>query len=220
MVHFNGVCHFPLRILWWIIGGAIFNWTMWKSSCHKLCTWMVSLLHGSSNGTSSLLIMRSSCHTTCTWIASLQCHSFLESWCGKAPETSMFFPSWILWWYFKSLDREKSLATLCAIEWFLSSVIPFINLHLHLVTAQSAPLLSVVIWKTIVLSIAVWGVRGARFTTYNTNPVIIRIWTGKREIRDHINNLEVPRIPKSHNTCGLLQKPGRSIPPKLLDSLL
>ena len=65
---------------------------MWKSSSHKLCTWIVSLLHGSSDGTSSLLIMRSSCHTSCTWIVSLHCHSFHESWCGKTPETSMVFP--------------------------------------------------------------------------------------------------------------------------------
>ena len=56
-------------------------------------------------------------------------------------------------------------------------------------------------------------------TTYG-KPAPVRIWTGKREIWDHFNHLEVPRIPKSHNTCGFLQKPGRSWLSKLLDSLL
>ena len=78
LVH-NGVCRFPFWILWWIIGGAILNQTMGKSSCHKLCTWMVSLLHGSSNGTSSLLILKISCHTLCNWMASLQCDSLHQS---------------------------------------------------------------------------------------------------------------------------------------------
>ena len=117
LVHLNGVSSFPFWILWWIIGVAIFNQTMWKSSCYKLCNWMVSLLHGSSDGTSSLLIMRSSCHTSCTWIASLHCHSFHE--------LQWLFSSWILWWYFKSLDHEKLLPRLMHLNdfsplWFLS----------------------------------------------------------------------------------------------------
>ena len=76
MVHLNGVSRFPI---WWIFGVAIFNLTMWKSSCHKLCTWMVSLLHGSSNGTSSFLILKIPCHTLCNWMASLDCNSLHES---------------------------------------------------------------------------------------------------------------------------------------------
>ena len=75
-----------------------------RSSCHTLCIWMAFLqcdslhesspdvekllshlvhfidcfLHGSSGGTSTLLILRSSCHTLCNWIASLQCDSLHE----------------------------------------------------------------------------------------------------------------------------------------------
>ena len=82
---------------------------MWKSSCHIWCTSLVVSFMDPLIISLSLLIMRSSCHTSCTWIASLQCHSFLESWCGKAPETSMFFPSWILWCYFLYFDPEKLL---------------------------------------------------------------------------------------------------------------
>ena len=36
---------------------------------------MISFLHGPSDGTLSILILRSSCHTLCNWMASLQCDS-------------------------------------------------------------------------------------------------------------------------------------------------
>jgi hypothetical protein len=86
-----------------------------RSSCHTLCNWMASLqcdslhqsspdvekllshllhfngcfLQGSSDCTSSLLIMKISCHTLCNWMASLHCNSLHELWCGKTTETSL-----------------------------------------------------------------------------------------------------------------------------------
>ena len=42
-------------------------------------TWMVSFLHGPSEGTLSILILRSSCHTLCNWMSSIQCDSLPES---------------------------------------------------------------------------------------------------------------------------------------------
>ena len=57
---------------------------------------------------------------------------WIFTWCGKAPVTfgalQWLFPSWILWYYLKSL--WETLATLNALVWLLSSVIPFMNLHL------------------------------------------------------------------------------------------
>ena len=58
--------------------------------------------------------------------------SWIFTWCGKAPvrfgTLQQLFPSWILWYYFKSL--WEALATINALVWLLSSVIPFMNLHL------------------------------------------------------------------------------------------
>ena len=62
----------------------------------------------------------------------MQLPSWIFTWCGKAPVTfgalQWLFPSWILWYYFKSL--WEALATLYALEWLLSSVIPFMSRHL------------------------------------------------------------------------------------------
>ena len=87
----------PLKVLFCIL--------IQRSSCHTLCNWMAPilcdslhesspdvekllslLLHfngcflpGSSDGTSSLLIMKISCHTLCNWMAYLQCDSLHDS---------------------------------------------------------------------------------------------------------------------------------------------
>ena len=106
---------------------------MWKSSCHIWCTSMdVSFMD-------PLILLqvslRSSCHTLCTWMASLQCDSFHESSPGveKLLRLQWFFPSWTLWWYFKYVFGSwEALATLYAIEWILSSVIPFMLLVLYI----------------------------------------------------------------------------------------
>ena len=134
LVHLNGVCRFPFWIPWWIIGGAIFNQTMWKSSCHKLCTWMVSLLHGSSDGTSSLLILKISCHTLCNWMASLECDSLHDSSPGveKLLSYLVHFNGCFLhgssYHLFKSLDHEKLLPQFMHLNgfsplWFLSWIV-------------------------------------------------------------------------------------------------
>ena len=72
----------------------------------------------------SILILRCSCHTLCNWMASLQCDSLHES----SPDVEKllshlvhfhgFFPSLILWWYFKSLDHEKLLPHLMHLNCF------------------------------------------------------------------------------------------------------
>ena len=86
----------------------------WESSYHIWCTSTVVSFMDPLIISSNPMIMRSSCHTSCTWIASFQCHSFHASWCGKAPEISMVFPSWILWWYFLSiLILRSSCHTFC-----------------------------------------------------------------------------------------------------------
>ena len=153
--------------------------------------------------------MRRSCHTSCTWIASLHCHSFHE--------LQWLFSSWILWWYFKSLDHEKLLPHLMHLNgfsplWFLSWIVMWkSSWYFHGFFPSFLP--------SYVERLRIAQRCLMLRTTYG-KPAPVRIWTGKREIRDHFNHLEVPRIPKSHNTCGFLQKPGRSWLSKLLDSLL
>ena len=176
---------------------------MWKNSWD----FIGCFLHGSSDGTFKYFNPEKLLQhfVQLNGLSPVWFPSRFFTWCGKAP---VIFGA--LQWLFPScLGSWEALATLYAIEWLLSSVIPFMLLVLY-------------IQKTAVTMI--WlskqGVRGARFTSYDTNPVINRIWTGKREIWDHLGHLEVLRIPKSHNTCGLLKKPGRSIGSKLLDSLL
>ena len=66
------LCAFKWNLSW--VDGCSSN-LMLSSSCYNLCTWMASLLSGSSHVLSSNLIMGSSCHTLCTWMASLPCGS-------------------------------------------------------------------------------------------------------------------------------------------------
>ena len=51
------------------------SFALW-TFCHTLCTWMVSLLCGSSHVSSKYLHARSSCHTWCTWMTSLLCEYY------------------------------------------------------------------------------------------------------------------------------------------------
>jgi hypothetical protein len=111
-MHLN--CFSPVSFLSWIV--------MWKTS------WDFNgFLHGSSDGTQSVLIL----------LIFVQLNGFspvwfplwIFTWCGKAPVTfgalQWLFPSRILWWYFKSLDHEKLLPHFMHLNgfsplWFLS----------------------------------------------------------------------------------------------------
>ena len=96
---------FPSWILWWWCNSMVVSFkyflmvlqVSWEALAKLYALeWLLSIvipfknrdmekllrlqfLHGSSNGTLSISILRSSCHTLCNWMASLQCDSLHES---------------------------------------------------------------------------------------------------------------------------------------------
>ena len=109
----------------------------------KLLSYLVHFngcfLHGSSDHLLSLLIMRSSWEALATlyaieWLLSRMIPFMNRHLVWKSSrDYNGFFPSWTLWWYFKYVFGSwEALATLYAIEWLLSSVIPFMLLVLYI----------------------------------------------------------------------------------------
>ena len=92
---------------------------MWKSTYNIWYSVMVSSFHGFfTKWLLSSVIPFMNLH--------LMWKSSCNIWCTSMVDC--LFASWILWYYFKTL--WEALATLYEIELLLSSVIPFMNLHL------------------------------------------------------------------------------------------
>ena len=134
-----------------------------------------------------------------------QCN--VEKFLSKIVHLNGFSPVWILRWYFKSLDHEKLLPHSMHLNgfsplWFLSWIVMWkSSWYFHGFFPSFLP--------SYVERLRIAQRCLMLRTTYG-KPAPVRIWTGKREIRLRYQLDMVLRIPKRYNTCGLLQKPGRS----------
>ena len=106
----------------------------WQISCRTLNSKMVCHQYGFFHVSSMLLILWKSCHTLSNWRVSYRCEFFHESlkyplvWISYLTINSKIVSS-LYEFFHDSLDYEF-LATLWAVEWFLSSVDSFMGLQM------------------------------------------------------------------------------------------
>ena len=102
---------------------------MWKNSWD----FIGCFLHGSSDGTFKYFNPEKLLQhfVQLNGLSPVWFPSRFFTWCGKAPvifgALQWLFPSWILWSSLQVSWSWEALATLYALEWLLSIVIPFMN---------------------------------------------------------------------------------------------
>ena len=112
-------------ILKWIL-----NWLYLRKFCHNDCSDMVSTKWMSSYVLGDEVFVRKLCHNNCIGIASPQCVSTYVSLFTTGILIS-FYPSYSMW---LQMDMEqtipwKSLFTMVAFMWLLSSVYSQVDLY-------------------------------------------------------------------------------------------